>query len=58
MRMTSVELEILRNQRVILGALSLLVPREEATVRMDITKRICRIQEVEGGAKTWPEDQR
>ena len=56
MRMSSAELEILRNQRVILGALSLLVPREETATRIEITKRICKIQEITDEAKTWPED--
>jgi hypothetical protein len=54
--MSSPELEILRNPQVILTALSLLVPREEAATRIEITKRICRIQEISKGATTWPED--
>lgn len=58
MRMTSAELQMLRNQRTILSALSILVPREEATVRIEITKRICETTQACSDATTWPEGRR
>lgn len=53
MRMTSAERQVLRNQRIILSALSLLVPREETTTRIEITKRICETQRMLDEATIW-----
>ena len=54
-RMTSAERQVLRNQRVIMAALSLLVPMQERLTRVGLTLRISETQKMLDEAKTWEE---
>lgn len=53
MRMTSAERQILRNQCVIMTALSLLVPIQETLTRVDLTLRISETKKMRDEATIW-----